>query len=90
MVISEFYCATLSMSNVNADCNVEIIISGIKLPVLLNEVFIKNIQYRIIFRIIIASAPIIIAPINTSALTPSIPFFQQLNSTMKDTSNHID
>ena len=65
MVVSEFHCAILSMSNVNAGCDVEIIISGSKPSVLLYEVFIKKIQYRIYF------APIITAPKITSALIPS-------------------
>ena len=51
MVVSEFHCATLSMLNVNGDCDVEIIISGNKPPVLLNEVFIKKIQYRTILHL---------------------------------------
>ena len=49
MVVSEFHCATLSMSNVKANCDVEIIISGNKPPALFNEVFIKKIQYGVIF-----------------------------------------
>ena len=51
MVVSEFHCATLNMSNVNCDCDVEIIISGNKPPVLLNEVFIKKIRHRIILHL---------------------------------------
>ena len=47
MIATEFYCATLSMSDVNADCDVEIVISGNYPPVLLNETFIKKVQYRI-------------------------------------------
>ena len=42
MVASEFDCATLSMSNVNADCEVW------QYP---HEVFIKKIQYRIILHL---------------------------------------
>ena len=51
MVASEFHCTTLSMSNVNDDCDVEIIISWNKPPALLNEVFVKKIQYRIILHL---------------------------------------
>ena len=75
MVASEFHCATLSMSNVNADCDVEIIISWNKPPAVLNEVFIKEIQYNY-FAPIITSAPIITAPVITSALIPSIKFLK--------------
>ena len=71
MVVSEFHCAILSVSNVNAGCDVEIIISGSKPSVLLYEVFIKKIQYRIYFAPMITSAPIITAPKITSALIPS-------------------
>ena len=37
--------------HVNADCDVEIIISGNKSLILLNEGFIKNIQYKIILHL---------------------------------------
>ena len=51
MAATEFHCATLSMSDVNADCDVEIVISENYPPVLLYETFIKKIQYRIILHL---------------------------------------
>ena len=50
-LFQNFIGLLLSMSNVNADSDVEIIISGNKPSVLLNKVFIKKIQYRIILHL---------------------------------------
>ena len=46
MVVSEFHCATLSMSNVNTNCDIEIIIPGNK-PVLLNQVLSRKFNAKL-------------------------------------------